>query len=386
MDENNLIQDVESKILDVRTSSLDISFNEILDMYNNEELVIQPDYQRGFRWSNEQQSRFIESILLEMPLPPIFLIEDKDNVYELIDGLQRISSYLNFRGALKRSQIQIYEESCEDSECEENTGFSESPLKLSGCDILKEINGRTYDELPVSLKIKLKRNFIRALILKKETNPELRYHMFKRLNTGGSILSEQEIRNCTIRLLDNKFIDFINYLAKKPAFLECMYLVNNSDQKKMFNEECVLKFFALKNNISNYNIGMKEFLTMYAEAVSKNEIEFDYIKEEEIFDKTFNILCKIGSDIIFATIDKAQQEIMRKFASYQFEAFTLGLQSLLDKIDINNDELITKLKNEIKTIKLNKNFQELTSGNYLHKKKTVIERSDFVQQEFEKLL
>ena len=96
----NIIKDLEDKIKSVRTRSLDLSFNELVDMYKNGELIIAPDYQRLFRWSEANQSRFIESLLLEMPIPPIFVVELEEGVYELIDGLQRISSYLHFRGEL----------------------------------------------------------------------------------------------------------------------------------------------------------------------------------------------------------------------------------------------------------------------------------------------
>ena len=95
----NIIKDLEDKIKSVRTRSLDLSFNELVDMYKDNELIITPDYQRLFRWSEANQSRFIESLLLEMPIPPIFVVEKEEGVYELIDGLQRISSYLHFRGS-----------------------------------------------------------------------------------------------------------------------------------------------------------------------------------------------------------------------------------------------------------------------------------------------
>ena len=86
-----LIEDVDSQIVNIRTKSLDVSFNELYDMYENEELIIAPDYQRLFRWEPEKQSRFIESLILEMPVPPIFVIETDNGIYELIDGLQRTS-------------------------------------------------------------------------------------------------------------------------------------------------------------------------------------------------------------------------------------------------------------------------------------------------------
>ena len=129
MSVENLIQNVDSQIINIRTKSLDISFNELYDMYKNNELEISPDYQRLFRWGEEKQSRFIESLILEMPVPPIFVIETDDGIYELIDGLQRISSYLHFRG--------------------ERLGETEDDfLVLNGCDIVNDLNGLIFDNLP----------------------------------------------------------------------------------------------------------------------------------------------------------------------------------------------------------------------------------------------
>ena len=165
-----LIQIVDSKIELVKTRTLDLSFNELLDMYKNEELEISPEYQRLFRWSEEKQSRFIESLILEMPIPPIYVIEIEDGIYELIDGLQRLSSYLHFRGALKK-----------------NSDEEQSFLQLTGCDIVQELNGYSYDTLPKALQIRLKRNFIRVEVIRRGSDQKLRYYMFKRLNTGGQI-------------------------------------------------------------------------------------------------------------------------------------------------------------------------------------------------------
>lgn len=86
--------DIESK--EIRTEAVDFSFGEILNLHKDNEIVIQPEYQRLFRWTNEQRSRLIESILLRLPIPPIFLIESESGVLELIDGLQRTSSVLQF--------------------------------------------------------------------------------------------------------------------------------------------------------------------------------------------------------------------------------------------------------------------------------------------------
>src|SRR5215813_13824694 len=98
---SNLIESIASNLRRTSTQALDLSFNELLDMYEQHELNITPDYQRLFRWTEGQRSRFIESLLLEMPVPPIFVIEEEEGRYLLIDGLQRISSYLHLRGELE---------------------------------------------------------------------------------------------------------------------------------------------------------------------------------------------------------------------------------------------------------------------------------------------
>jgi hypothetical protein len=138
-----LIQSVDGAISRVRTRAVDVSFNELFDMYKSKELIINPDFQRLFRWSEGKQSQFIESLIPELPIPPIYVIEIEDGVYELIDGLQRISSYVHFRGKHP-----------EDPNVERF-------LTLTECDVLRALNGLTYDDLPQAIQIKLKRHFIR---------------------------------------------------------------------------------------------------------------------------------------------------------------------------------------------------------------------------------
>jgi uncharacterized protein with ParB-like and HNH nuclease domain len=184
----DLIAAIDEKLKRVHTQSLDISFNELLDMHENGELNINPDYQRLFQWSEGAQSRFIESLLLEMPVPPIYVIEEEDGKYLLIDGLQRISSYLHLRGALEATHL------------DPPIRLGEK-LVLKDCDIVKELNGKTFDDLGTALQIRLKRAFVRVEVVRKGSNPHFKYYMFKRLNTGGQLLTEQQIRNCTIRLL-----------------------------------------------------------------------------------------------------------------------------------------------------------------------------------------
>ncbi|MBC2214173.1 DUF262 domain-containing protein [Listeria welshimeri] len=355
-----LIKSVEDKIKSVRTRSLDLSFNELLDMYMDEELKIDPEYQRLFRWSEGKQSRFIESLLLELPVPPIFVIELEEGIYELMDGLQRISSYLNFRGKLDEE---------------------EEPLTLVDCDIVSELNGLTYKDLPKPLEIKLKRNFIRVEILRKESDSRLRYYMFKRLNTGGEILSEQEIRNSTIRLLDSGFNDLLIQLSQDQYFKDTLANLSETKVNQKYDQELVLRFLAFKNNIGEYKHDVSDFLTEYMEQATLllQTDSFDTERQRQEFIKTFKILAKSMGGSVFASVS-TKGKPSKGFLVYHFEAFSLGIQCVLDKINPDNDDEIIELEKIFMEIKKDVQFKKLTTGGGKNYKRPLEDRINFVKE------
>lgn len=363
----DLIRAVDDKIKLVRTKSLDVSFNELMDMFNNGELIIDPDYQRLFRWSEGNQSRFIESLLLELPVPPIFVIERDEGVYELIDGLQRVSSYFHFRGKhpARRSD-----------------NGEESSLVLTDCDIVPELNGLCYDQLPKPLEIKLKRNFIRVEVLRKESDQRLRYYMFKRLNTGGERLSEQEIRNCTIRLLNDEFNKFIMTMSENTDFIECISSISDEKKEQRYDQELVLRFFAFKNYRHKYVHDVGDFLTEYMEAVSdpiNDEVSFDYEGEKSVFEITFKILNKALGNQIFSRSNR-QGRLVSGFMIYHYEAFSIGIQRFLDAINLEEEETILRLQEVFTSIKNDEEFRRITTGGGKNYAGPLRDRIGFVEQ------
>lgn len=372
----NLTETIEQEIRQLKITSLDISFNELSDMYVSEELLITPNYQRTFRWDKIKQSRFIESLLLEMPIPPIYAIEINDGIYELIDGLQRISSYLNYRGLLKKQEPEqktekFSETSESDDEEDDDSNIKEEDIyingfALDGCDIIPELNGTIYNDLPAGLKIKLKRSFVRMEVLRKGINPELKYHMFKRLNTGGEILTAQELRNCTIRIIDNKFIDFINNLSHNLDFQATIEYVSSKQKNKKFAEELVLRFFALKNDRASFSHDVATFLTRYMEKVAMTDADlkkdsiFDYDNEKIVFQNTFRILNQSLGKEAFATY-KSNSSILSGFNVYQFEAITVGMQSIYNKL-VNGSIELSAFSAKIKQAKTDSDFKNSTVG------------------------
>ncbi|OON94707.1 MAG: hypothetical protein ATN31_02630 [Candidatus Epulonipiscioides saccharophilum] len=339
---------INAKTKKIKTESFDLSFNEILDMYNNKELIIAPDYQRMFRWSVEKQSMLIESLILDMPLPPIFVIETEDGIYELIDGLQRISTYLHFR--------------YDDIGCElkkELCNNIEEALELDGCDIIEELNGNTFSKLSDRYQRALKRHFIRIEVLKSETDREIRYHMFKRLNTGGELLSDQEVRDCTIRILGDKFNNFIKQCSKDENFINSIYPVQEEYAKTKKDQELVLRYFALRNNLKNYNKNLNGFLTGYMEEVTKDDGCFNYDKEEDIFKSVFKYINEMyGINAFSSLINEDKNKYRKDMVMYVFDSLTCGLAKHIDEID-KKDKI--KLKKELTELRRTK-FANKTGG------------------------
>jgi hypothetical protein len=349
--DGKLIEAISKALPRATTQALDISFNELLDMYKNKELNITPDFQRLFRWSPAQRSRFMESLLLEMPVPPIFMIEEEEGRYVLIDGLQRISSYLHFRGELDAPHL------------DPPVKLGEK-LKLVDCDIVKELNGLTFDSLDVGLQIRLKRAFIRVEVVRKGSDPHFKYHMFKRLNTGGELLSEQQVRNSTIRMLSSTFPEFLIAMSKVEAFADCTEYLTRERVNSGFDQELILRFFALKNRRNQFKHEVTDFLTEYMEDIAddKKAEVFNYVEEEAIFRKTFTILQKSLGAYSFAFAKKDRSGLSGGFSTYHYEAITVGLQEALPKIDPDDDSAIARVRACLEGVKLDPEFIKITTG------------------------
>lgn len=346
MNTETILDEIEKKIAKVHTQSLDLSFNELLSMYQGGELNIAPSYQRLFRWSEGARSRFIESLILEMPVPPIYVIETEDGVYDLIDGLQRFSSYLHLRGELIANHMDI-----------DKGDF----LILSDCDIILSLNGMKYEDLPLSLKIKLKRSFIRVEVIRKGSDNRFKYHMFKRLNTGGEELTPQQIRNCTIRMLDNKFNQFIIDLSKEHDFKKCIDNISESQKLGSFGEELVLRYFAFKNFRDKFKHDVADFMTDYMELVTNNEIEFNYPENKDNFMKVFKLFSVSFGDKIFGKIGK-NDKLQSSFGIYHYESICIGIQCVINNIDTDNQNHINEFKKTLIKLKKDSDFKKETTG------------------------
>ncbi|EPU1005635.1 DUF262 domain-containing protein [Vibrio cholerae] len=255
----------------VSFDSYDITVRQLYDMVVEGMIEIAPEYQRHFVWDEKRQSALIESIFLGIPVPSMFMATNKDSSWEVIDGLQRLTTLINFIGddqELRSSRTSYHE------------------LKLTGLEKLEAMNGIYFRDLPSSIRMMFLTRPLRITVLNDRSDFTVRYDLFERLNTGGVTLHEQEIRNC---VYVGEFNDFIKELAENKDFRSVVKMTSNAERSGSY-EELVLKFFAYYENSDNFVHSVKGFLNDYMAA--KTDKFKNRNKLNDVFVQTFSLLTK----------------------------------------------------------------------------------------------
>ena len=250
----------------------DFLLQNLIDMFRTHKtLEVSPYYQRRSRWDATRQSKLIESFLVNIPVPPVFLYEVELANYEIMDGQQRVSAILEFH---------------------------DNKFALRGLEILKSLEGKRYHDLPSEIKAGLLRRSLSAYILLKESTPSsesagiLRRRVFERLNTGGIRLNAQEIRNSVNSGAFNSMLLEVSRNARFTRMWDIppfepdektnpsAKLCRNSLFKRMADVELVLRVFALLDP-KNIRGGMRGTLDFAMENYSKlTEMEINRLKED----------------------------------------------------------------------------------------------------------
>lgn len=331
-----LLSQIEDKRKEIFTDSYPMSIGELVNLYKDGDLEINPAFQRFFRWSQNQKVRLIESILLGIPLPSIFVAQRDDGVWDLVDGLQRISTILSFMNELKNEQGQI-----------------EEGLKLSATEYLPLLEGVTWDNednrFDSALKRLFKREKIEIKIIKKESDTSTKFELFQRLNTGGSQLSDQEVRNCLLIMLNEDFYKILVDLSKDQNFNETISITERLYEER-YEMELILRLLALANTPDDElkNIpDVSDFLTDKLKYFSDGEMNWD--NEKQILAKTFRIINATLSDNAFKR--KVGEDFKGGFQLSIFEVIAVGTYLYLktghDEALLPN--LLRQISNELGT-------------------------------------
>ncbi|MCI9047376.1 MAG: DUF262 domain-containing protein [Hungatella sp.] len=328
-DMENKIKNLEKQITDERarlsTDRMDISFGELINMYKAGELVIRPEYQRLFRWTRNQKTMLIESILLGIPVPPVFVAEDGNGIWELVDGLQRVSTIISFFGELDEQLLGITME----KDMEEEPGEEENNVNkwvLESGSLINDLEGFDVDTLPKKYIINIKRAVCRVEILRGESNTAMKYELFKRLNSGGSKLTPQEIRNAIYRGIDPKVNTLIEELSKNQDF-KALVSLSTQKKKELYDQELVLRFIAFLNKVDEVNSNTEAFLDKFMEnAVKDHDFNENYYRDT--FTKVIKMLKEVCGELVFRNERNA-------FVPAYYEGIMIGIAQNIEKYQIN---------------------------------------------------
>jgi hypothetical protein len=254
--------------------SYDITVDELVRRVARGRIEIAPAYQRQFRWDANRQSRLIESIMLGIPVPPLFMATNTDveagTSWEVVDGLQRLLTLTNFLG---------------DSETREAARLYGKPLSLVGLEILPSLDRQTAAELPVDLRTGLEDRPIKVIVLNDKSDLQVRFDLFERLNTGGVRLTDHEVRESVFM---GEFVDLLTEISGTEHFKTVVRLPR-ARQIDGTPQDYVLRFFAFHDAYMSFNHSVKEFLTDYCAGAAK---EPNLDERRKLSSTTFDLLAR----------------------------------------------------------------------------------------------
>ena len=247
-EDNKIPLNIPPKYRTIKVEKFDITVRELWESYANNNLILQPRFQRNYIWDPTRASRYIESLILGLPTPPIFIAEETNGQWTVIDGHQRLASLFRFMKPLFTGPAQIAGVAI--------PWVSLAPLMLVNLEIITELHGQGVTAIKDSdrdtLLWKAKIPIVKLL---KDSHEEMRYALFARLNQGSLSLNNQELRHCLYRGLYN---NLITQLSDDPEYLS-LWDKNLSD-KRMNDRERVLRFFAFLHRMNEYSPPLREFL------------------------------------------------------------------------------------------------------------------------------
>lgn len=303
------MQDAEFEHITVHTRPMDITLQQLKNSVDANDIITDPDYQRKYVYDDKRASCLIESILIGIPIPVIYLAEEDESVYSVIDGQQRITSFVR---------------------------YLKNEFPLTGLKRLKSLNGLYFRELDKGLQRRLNYQTLSAVCIEKDSQG-LKYEIFSRLNLGAVKLRDQEVRNCIYR---GKFNDMLKEIANTNVYLPLLFHDTNS---RYSYEERILRFFALRS--MELKGTFKLMMNSYMEAHINDDDEVlrkcknDYNSLIEL------VKVVLGEDAFFSAVDQR-----KKFNGAVYDSIMIPF-SLFSKKDLikHADEIrsaIQKLKSE----------------------------------------
>lgn len=337
----------------VKTQNIEYDLETLVKKIKKGIIKLNPDYQRNHRWNDSESSRLMESLILNIPIPTVYLSQDvdvdeevDDDVarYSVIDGQQRLTA--------------IY-------------GFMTNAYKLDGLEVLELLNGSYYKDLPPFLIRRLEERTIKCLRIDSTVDPQVKFDIFERLNSGAVQLESQELRNAIYR---GKFNDIIKELAKNEDFRKLLGIdlknpEENNKVKKMQDVEYVLRFYSyIDGEGEKMKKSFKDFLSEQMDKYNKfDSNDLERIKKH--FEKVMSfIIIQLGTDA-FAKykVENEKLKLQSHFNAAVYDAISIAIS---DKImEDETFTITTQMKQRLKQLFFNDDFIDSINGSTNDKSK-----------------
>lgn len=322
----------------------DYSVQDIVDKIRSGDIDLNPDYQRNYVWgaNDDKQhkcSRLIESLLLNIPIPVIYFAEQAETLkYEVIDGQQRLYTFQRYL----------------------NDEFS-----LSGLEIRDDVNGLKYSELTSRDRDEIRKRSIRAIVILNESDEQVKYEVFERLNLGSIQLTPQEIRNNTLR---GSLNNLLKELAERPLLKKMLNLRLKSDEKNMAYEELVLRFFAYHDSGYKRVQNLSFFLTEYLQK-NRNLEDAELEKLRVLFDSTLELVNQYLGDHAFSSYGVKTQTWTTQSNRSLYDAEMLAFSKYINKkITIKPKEFIERLEKLMGDAEFRKSLHSQAGGKMIERR------------------
>jgi len=249
------------------TQPYDLNVRTIVSQIDDKSLIVKPPYQRGYVWDDGRASRLIESLLMNIPIPACYFAEEQSGVSNVIDGQQRLHSIWRY----------YY-----------------NHFNLRSLRTLTEYNGKFFKDLSEREQRLILGRTIRCIVITQESHPEIRFEVFERLNTGSVQLTDQEIRNAIYR---GPFNDLIKSLAEQARWLRV--LNKTRLDKRMRDDELVVRFFAVQDRYREYQAPLRSFLNEYTVSKLKDFNDLEKNRLTALFEETVDKVIEVFGDHAF---------------------------------------------------------------------------------------
>lgn len=276
----------------LRTETYDFTVSTLIDYLKQGHIFI-PNFQRGYVWNKTQASRLIESLVINCPIPVIYLSQNTDETLSVIDGNQRINS------------IKL---------------FLNNEYDLKGLSAYPELEGLYYDDLDPRLQRHILNRTLRCICILKDTHPQIKFDVFERLNTGSIKLSAHELRH---GMYMGELMKTIEELSSNSVFKS---LTMTQNDKRMKADELALRFFAFSEGWESYNKPMSDFLNKFCEH-HRSPKDTELLEYKSKFLDTISKVQRVLGSKAFRTFDAAKKS--PKFNAALFDAQMIAFLELV---------------------------------------------------------